>query len=255
MHAFLLFSYLSLFHNQVMQLTYVLNGRLKELSEDAEREKALKDVAAATSKEKVKAAETAEKKAVASEKARALAEKRSTKIEMQLGSTKLKLAKAESLNTAQAKELADLKATLEACENKWYNEGFADAENSIKPVVRQAQKLGFKEGWLAALQAMGVPEDSPLRNLAQIPFSDSSPAVQNPASPVDEEETANIRELVQAIDSHVELVDLEVTSNLRAGDLSSKNVQFQPLPTQSPKNVTEQPIEGAAQSQLADPST
>ena len=52
--------------------------------------------------------------------------------------TNVKLAKAISLNTAQAEELADLRATLEAYEEKWYNEGFADTENSVELVVTQA---------------------------------------------------------------------------------------------------------------------
>ena len=72
--------------------------KLKELSKDAKRERALKEVASATKKEKVKAAEVTKKKAVVSEKARALVEKRSTKLEMKLGRTKLKLSEAESLN-------------------------------------------------------------------------------------------------------------------------------------------------------------
>ena len=84
----------------------------------------------------MKAVETAKKKAATSEKAKALAKKRSAELEIQLGGTKLKLAEAESLNTAQAKDLANLKAALEACENKWYNKGFADAVNSTEPVVR-----------------------------------------------------------------------------------------------------------------------
>ena len=75
----------------------------------------------------------------------------------------LKLAKAASLNTTQVEELANLRAALEACEEKWYNEGFADVENSAELVVNQAGRLGFEAGWFAALQAMGVPEDSPLR--------------------------------------------------------------------------------------------
>ena len=50
----------------------------------------------------------------------------------------MKLAEAISLNTSQAKELTDLRVTLEACEQKWYNEGFADAEQSAEPVVAQA---------------------------------------------------------------------------------------------------------------------
>ena len=112
----------------------------------------------------------AEKKAAVSKKARVLAEKKSTELEMNLGETELKLVGAESLNLAQADELADLKVALEACENKWYYEGFVDVENSVELVVRQGRKLRFEEGWLAALQAIRILEDSPLRNPDQIPF-------------------------------------------------------------------------------------
>ena len=89
----------------------------------------------------------------------------------------VKLVEAISLNTAQAEELADLRAALEACEEKWYNKGFTDAENSAKPVVNQARRLGFEAGWFAALQVLRVPEDSPLRDPSQIPFSSSVTAV------------------------------------------------------------------------------
>ena len=123
---------------QAAQLTHVLDGRLKELSEDAKREKALKEVVAATTKEKVKATEAVEKKAAAFEKARALVEKRSMELEMKLGGIELKLAKAERLNLAQADELVDLKVALEACKNKWYNKGFADIENFARPIVHEA---------------------------------------------------------------------------------------------------------------------
>ena len=71
---------------------------------------------------------------------------------------------------------------------------------------------------MVALQAFRIPDDSPLRNLEQVPFLNPSSLVQNPSGVADEEETPSIRELVQAIDFHVELVDLEVTSNLRASD-------------------------------------
>ena len=93
----------------------MMNGQLKETAEDAEWEKTLKDATIATAKEKGKAAE---KKAQASEKARALVEKRLAEMEMKLGGTELKLAEAESLNLAQADEIVDLKAALEACEEK-----------------------------------------------------------------------------------------------------------------------------------------
>ena len=128
-------------------------------------------------KEKVKVAKVVGKKVHAFEKARALAEKKLTEMEMKLGGIELKLAEAESLNLAQVDELANLKATLVACQDKWYNEGFADAENFAEPVVCQAWKHGFEEGWLATLQAMGVLEDSPLRNPNQIPFPNPSPLV------------------------------------------------------------------------------
>lgn len=145
------FSYLSLLFYQATQLTHVLDGRLKELSEDVEWEKALKEVVMVTTKEKTKDVKTAEKKAATSEKARALAEKRTMELEAKPGEIKLKLAEAVSLNTAQAEELADLKAALEACKNKLYNEGFANTENFIELVIQEAWKLAFEEGWLAVL--------------------------------------------------------------------------------------------------------
>ena len=37
-----------------------------------------------------------------------------------------------------------------------------------------------------------------------------------------------MRELVRAIDSHVELVDLEVTSNLHSGDQLGEDIHAQP---------------------------
>ena len=126
-------------------MTHVLGKRLKELTEDADREKAQKAVANAAAKEKGRATEAVEKKAQASKKARQLVE-------------------ADSLNLAQANQIIDLKAALKACKNKWYNEDFADAEKSAKLVIHQARFHGFGEGWLVVLQAMGVPEDFPLRN-------------------------------------------------------------------------------------------
>ena len=99
----------------------------------------------------MKAAETVEKKVAAAEKNRALAEKRSTELLAKQNETDVKLAEAISLNTAQAEELANLRAALGACEEKWYNEGFADTENSVEPVVTQASKVGFEARWFTAL--------------------------------------------------------------------------------------------------------
>jgi len=134
-------------HHQAVQLAHILDGRLKDLVEDVGREKALKDVAVVTAKDKEKVTATAEKKAATSEKARVAAEKRFSELEVKLGVVEQKLAKVVSLNTAREGELADLKAALEACENKWFNKGFADAKNFAEPIILEARKLGF-EDWL-----------------------------------------------------------------------------------------------------------
>ena len=132
-----------------------LGERMNELTKEAEWEKVLKDVANATAQDKGKAAKVTKKKAQSSEKARLLAEKRSTEMEAKFRETELNLVQVESLNLAHAKEVADLKMALKACESKWYNEGFVDAEGFAD--VYQAWVHGFKEGWMAAFQALGVP--------------------------------------------------------------------------------------------------
>ena len=45
------------------------------------------------------------------------------------------MAEVESLNLVHVDEIADLKVALEACENKWYDKGFTDAENSVEPII------------------------------------------------------------------------------------------------------------------------
>ena len=66
---------------------------------------------------------------------------------------------------------------------------------------------------MIALHTSGVPADSPLRGPSRIPFPDSSLTVQNPAGPINEEETNSLKELVEQIDAHVELIGTEATSN------------------------------------------
>ena len=196
-------------------------------------------MAEATSKERAKAAATAEKKVATSEKARVSAEKRFSDLKAKLGETELKLVEAASLNTALAEELADLKATLEGCESKWYDEGFADVENSMEPVINEARKLAFKEGWLATLQAVGVPKDSPLRDPNQIPLPSLSTAAQKTPVVVDEEETTSLRELLKQIDAHVEPIDLEATSNPNTEDQCGGNVQPPPDTQYAPEDAAQ----------------
>lgn len=119
-------------------MVHVIEDRLKDAAMDADREKALKDVVVATAKDKGKAAKATEKRVQASEKAWMLAKQKLTKMDIKLGGTELKLVEVKSLNLAQADEIADQKAALEAFEEKWYNEGFANAKNSVEPIVYQA---------------------------------------------------------------------------------------------------------------------
>ena len=71
---------------------------MKELVEDAEREKALKDVATATTKEKGKAAKAKERRAQSSEKAWLVAERKLVEAEDRLRGVELKLAEANNLD-------------------------------------------------------------------------------------------------------------------------------------------------------------
>lgn len=113
-------------------MAYVIKDRLKKAVKYADREKALKDVVVAIAKDKGK---VAKKRAQASKKARILAEQKLTELDVKLGGTELKLAEAESLNLAQVDEIADLKATFEAYEDKWHNASFTNAENFVEPIV------------------------------------------------------------------------------------------------------------------------
>ena len=85
---------------QSPQLIHVLGERLKELTEDTDQEKVLKDIANATAKEKGKVAEAVEKKAQSSKKTQLLKEEKLAEAEDQLGGIKLKLAEAAILNLA-----------------------------------------------------------------------------------------------------------------------------------------------------------
>ena len=132
-------------------MAHIVAARAWELAEENERAEEARELAVKTAKEKLKAVESSEKKVVAAEKNRALAEKRYAELLTQQNETEVKLAKAISLNTSNAEEIADLRAGLAAAEQKWYDVGFADAENSAESVVARARNMGFEAGWFAAL--------------------------------------------------------------------------------------------------------
>ena len=81
---------------------------------------------------------------------------------------------------------------------------------------------------MAALQGLGVPEDSSLRDPGQIPIPDSSPVAQNPTGPNYEEETDSLKELVEQIDTHVEMIEMEATSNPPTDGPHGEDFHLQP---------------------------
>ena len=93
-------------------MAHILAGRAKDLVEKVDCEREAWETAAKTAKEKLKATDFAEKKAVVAKKNRALAEKRCAELLAKQNEIDVKLAQAISLNMAEAEELADLKVQV-----------------------------------------------------------------------------------------------------------------------------------------------
>lgn len=87
-----------------------------------------------------------------------------------LGEAKTKLVKVTSIVSARDKELSNLKETIKGCEQTFYSMGFTDAKNLCDAVIFQAQRLGFSEGWMAAMNALNLPKSSSFRDPNQIPL-------------------------------------------------------------------------------------
>ena len=121
---------------------------LKGATKEVDKENALKEVAEATTKKKGKAVENAEEQARAFKRAQALAEQKMAEIAANLEETKLRLASAKSLNSVKDKEIVELKTTLKASKDKWYNTGFVGAKNSAKPVMSNQGDMNLmRVGW------------------------------------------------------------------------------------------------------------
>ena len=113
----------------------MMEDRLKDATEEADKERTLKEVAKATVKDKEKVVENVKEQIRAAERAWALTEQRVEELDVKLRGMELKLAEVESLNSVTAKEIVELKAALKANKDKWYNTGFADAKNSVEPII------------------------------------------------------------------------------------------------------------------------
>ena len=86
---------------------------MKDLTEEVDWEKVGREETVKTAKEKAKTIEVAEKRVAATEKSQASVEKRSAELVTQQNETKVKLAKATSLNATLSEEVADLRVALE----------------------------------------------------------------------------------------------------------------------------------------------
>jgi len=105
---------------------------------------------------------------------------------------------------------------------------------------------------MVAVSALDVPKESPFRNLDQIPYPEPPPPpppIQNLAR-AEDEDSQSIRALVEEIDSHAELIDLEITSNPTGAQgqtqpqLPEPNLQFVVDTTLiQPNNRRTQPFE------------
>ena len=101
----------------------------------------------------------------------------------------------------------------------YYNKGFRDAENSAGLVVFQARKFSFMEGWMVAMNTIGLPDTSSFRSANQIPLSEDpeveAQAQEQSKDSSEKEENAEspeMRELSHQIDSHVVVLDEDNTT-------------------------------------------
>nr|POE99886.1 hypothetical protein CFP56_68864 [Quercus suber] len=101
-----LLSYLDI---QATQLTHVVKGRLKDVQEEADKEKALKQVAKASLQEKTMGLIVMERWATTAENALELVEQKASELLSKLEEAELKLMKTACILSAWEKEFPDLK--------------------------------------------------------------------------------------------------------------------------------------------------
>ena len=72
-----------------------------------------------------------------------------------------KLAQALSLAIAKSAEMKTMKTQHTVVEWKFYDMGFLDAKNLVNNVVREARLGSFMDRWVAILDLLNVPLNSP----------------------------------------------------------------------------------------------
>lgn len=117
--------------------------RLKDTQEDADKEKALKQVAEADLKDKVLALNVMERRAITAKTALDQAKQKAIDALNKLREAELKLAQIASVLSARDKEFADFKAEEKDQKQHYYNKGFKHTEDLANSVVFQSRKFGF----------------------------------------------------------------------------------------------------------------
>lgn len=124
--------------SQATQLTQVVKGRYKGMVEEANKEKALKQVAEANLSEKTLELSSVQCRVTTTENAWEVAKKTVEQLQTKLDEIEVKLIEASNVISAWDKELADLKETLKNSEQVFCNMGFKDTENSARLVIFQS---------------------------------------------------------------------------------------------------------------------
>ena len=112
--------------------------------------------------------------------------------------------------------------------------GFADVENSNESIMLDSQRYRFGEGWMATVNALGLPKDSPFKDLNQIPLHEHlRPPPTYTLTLNEEEDSLSMRELVEEIDSYTEVINLDIPTNSGATE-----GQEPPAPLLNPDPLT-----------------
>lgn len=195
--------------------------------EEAKRDKALKQVVEFSFWEKAQEVSRMEKKAITVEKSRDIANYKVSVLGGKLEESDTKLAQALIVISARDRGLQAMRLNLEQAKQKYYV-SFDDTECSNRVVIFEAWWKGFLYGWMAAVDAINLPSSSPFRDLNQVPLPEIPPmkvhVAEHPA--VEEEDSPSMRKLMEHIESHTKVIDLDnlIPPNAPEGTEIAKNL-------------------------------
>lgn len=139
---------------ELVRKTQEAANLLSSLNQAEANNRHLMDKAKAASAAQTEAEAKTKEAIVVAEAAKAVAE-----------ATEVKAARVEE----KLKEALESKeAEIKAADEKAYAEGQADVRDAYKAQVNQACNQGYYLGWIATLNKLSVPADSPLRDINQL---------------------------------------------------------------------------------------